>query len=177
LIERYDDNRFGRSCLVARRSIGAGVGFVTVPWVFKQSEQNFDMHSRNLSKMKDRLRPHVDRAFSALLDDLAQRGLLDETLVAWTGEFGRSPLINRDAGRDHWGRVYSTVLAGGGVRGGQVVGRSDAQGAVPADNPVHVSDFVATIYHALGYGAETRVTDPLGRPHYIVQGKPVRELF
>ncbi len=85
-------------------------------------------------------------------------------------------LLTRDAGWDHWGRVYSTVLAGG-VRGGQVVGRSDAQGAVPADNPVHVSDFVATIYHALGYGAETRVTDLLGRPHCIVQGEPVRELF
>jgi hypothetical protein len=177
LIERYGDNRFGRSCLVARRLIEAGVGFVTVPWVFRQSEQNFDTHSRNFSKMKDMLLPPVDRAFSALLDDLAQRGLLDETLVAWTGEFGRSPLINRDAGRDHWGRVYSTVLAGGGVRGGQVVGRSDAQGAVPADNPVHVSDFVATIYHALGYGAETHVTDRFGRPHLIVQGKPVRELF
>jgi len=176
-IERYGDNRFGRSCLVARRLIEAGVGFVTVPWVFKQSEQNFDTHSRNFSKMKGKLLPPVDRAFSALLDDLAQRGLLDETLVAWTGEFGRSPKINKDAGRDHWGRVYSTVLAGGGVRGGQLVGRSDAQGAVPADNPVHVSDFVATIYHALGYSADTRVTDMLGRPHYIVQGKPVRELF
>ena len=177
VIERYGDNRFGRSCLVARRLIEAGVGFVTVPWVFKQSEQNFDTHSRNFSKMKNMLLPPVDRAFSALLDDLAQRGLLDETLAAWTGEFGRSPQINKDAGRDHWGRVYSTVLAGGGVRGGQVVGRSDAQGAVPADNPVHVSDFVATIYHALGYGAETSVTDPLGRPHHIVQGKPVRQLF
>ena len=84
--------------------------------------------------------------------------------------------LYKDAGRDHWGRVYSTVLAGG-VRGGQVVGRSDAQGGVPADNPVHVSDFVATIYHALGYGAETHVTDRFGRPHLIVQGKPVRELF
>ena len=148
LIERYGDNRFGRSCLVARRLIEAGVGFVTVPWLFRQSEQNFDTHSRNFSKMKDMLLPPVDRAFSALLEDLAQRGLLGETLVAWTGEFGRTPLINRDAGRDHWGRVYSTVLAGGGVRGGQVVGRSDPQGgAVPADNPIHVSDFVATIYH------------------------------
>jgi uncharacterized protein (DUF1501 family) len=90
---------------------------MTVPWVFKQSEQNLDTHSRSFSKMKDMLLPPVDRAFSALLDDLAQRGLLDETLVAWTGEFGRTPLINKGAGRDHWGRVYSTVL-GGGVRGG-----------------------------------------------------------
>ena len=97
--------------------IEAGVGFVTVLWVFKQSEQNFDTHSRNFLKLKDMLLPPVDRAFSALLDDFAQRGLLDETLEAWTGELGRSPLINRDAGRDHWGRVYSTVL-GGGVRGG-----------------------------------------------------------
>jgi Protein of unknown function (DUF1501) len=177
LIERYGDNRFGQSCLVARRLIEAGVGFVTVPWVFKQSEQNFDTHTRNFSKMKDMLLPPVDQAFSALLEDLAQRGLLDETLVAWTGEFGRTPQINRDAGRDHWGRVYSTVLAGGGIRGGQVVGRSDRHGGVPTDNPVHVSDFVATIYHALGYGVETHVTDRLGRPHYIVQGKPVLDLF
>jgi uncharacterized protein (DUF1501 family) len=103
---------------------------------------------------------------------------LEESLVAWTGKFGRTPLINRNAGTVHWGRVYSTVLSGGGgVRGRQVVGRSDAKGAVPAENPVNVSDFVSTIYHALGCGAETRVTDPLGRPHYIVQGKPVRELF
>jgi uncharacterized protein (DUF1501 family) len=177
VLERYGDNRFGRSCLVARRLIEAGVGFVTVPWVFKQSEENFDTHSRHFPKMKDQLLPPVDRAFSALLDDLAQRGRLDETLVAWTGEFGRTPRINSSGGRDHWGRVYSTVLAGGGVRGGQVVGRSDSQGGVPADNPVHVSDFVATMYHALGYGPDTCVTDRTGRPHFVVQGKPLPELF
>lgn len=150
---------------------------MTVPWMFKQSEQNFDTHSRNFTKMRDFLLPPVDRAFSALLEDLTQRGMLDETLLAWTGEFGRTPRINGNAGRDHWGRVYSTVLAGGGVRGGRVIGRSDAQGGVPASHPVHVSDFVATIYHAMGFDADTRVTDPLGRPHYIVQGKPVLELF
>ena len=176
-IERYGDNRFGRSCLVARRLIEAGVGLVTVPWVFKQSEENFDTHSRHFTKMKEKLLPPVDRAFSALLEDLTARGMLDTTLVAWTGEFGRTPRINNNAGRDHWGRVYSTVLAGGGVRGGQVIGRSDSTGGVPADNPVHTSDFVATMYHALGYGADTRVTDPIGRPHFIVQGKPVLVLF
>ncbi|MBI2808420.1 MAG: DUF1501 domain-containing protein [Planctomycetes bacterium] len=176
-LERYGDNRFGRSCLVARRLIEAGVGLVTVPWVFKQSEQNFDTHSRNFTKMKHMLLPPVDRAFSALLEDLIQRGMLDDTVVAWTGEFGRTPRINGSAGRDHWGRVYSTVLAGGGLRGGRVVGRSDAQGGVPADNPVHVSDFVATIYHALGYDSSTRVTDPSGRPHFVVQGRPVAELI
>jgi hypothetical protein len=177
VLHRYGDNRFGRSCLVARRLIEAGVGLVTVPWVFKQSEQNFDTHNKHFDKMKSFLLPPVDRAFSALLEDLRQRGMLEETLVAWTGEFGRTPRINNNGGRDHWGRVYSTVLAGGGIRGGRVVGRSDAQGGVPADNPVHVSDFVATIYHALGYGPDTRVTDPIGRPHFIVQGKPVLELL
>lgn len=177
VLERYGDNRFGRSCLVARRLVERGVAFVTVPWMFKQSEENFDTHSRNFSKMRDLLLPPVDRAFSALLDDLAQRGMLDETLVAWTGEFGRTPRINANGGRDHWGRVYSTVLAGGGIRGGQVVGRSDAQGGEPAANAVHVSDFVATIYHALGFGNDTRVTDPSGRPHFVVPGRAVLELF
>lgn len=177
VLERYGDNRFGRSCLVARRLIEAGVGFVTVPWMFKQSEQNFDTHNKHFVKMKTQLLPVVDRAFSALIEDLEVRGMLPETLLAWTGEFGRTPKVNKNAGRDHWGRVYSTVLAGGGIRGGQVYGKSDKQGGLPADNPVHVSDFFATMYHALGYGPETRVIDPTGRPHYIVQGKPVLELF
>jgi uncharacterized protein (DUF1501 family) len=111
------------------------------------------------------------------LEDLERRGLSDKILLVITGEFGRTPRINGNAGRDHWGRVYSTVLAGGGVQGGRVVGRSDPQGGDPADNPVHVSDFVATMYHALGYGSDTRVTDPTGRPHFIVQGRPLLELF
>jgi hypothetical protein len=173
-LERYGDNRFGRSCLVARRLIEAGVGLVTVPWMFKQSEQNFDTHSKNFPKMKEKLLPPVDRAFSALIEDLQQRGMLDETLIAWTGEFGRTPKINGGGGRDHWGRVYSTVLAGGGIRGGQVYGKSDKQGGLPADNAVHVSDFFATIYHALGYSDDTHVKDPSGRPFYFVQGKPVK---
>lgn len=176
-LARYGDNRFGRSCLVARRLIEAGVGLVTVPWMFKQSEQNFDTHGKHFPKMKDMLLPPVDNGLSSLLEDLAQRGLLEQTLVAVTGEFGRTPKINGGGGRDHWGRVYSTLLAGGGVKGGRFYGRSDKQGGVPADNPVHVSDFFATMYHALGYGPDTRVLDPVGRPHYIVQGKPVLELF
>ena len=123
------------------------------------------------------LLPPVDRAVSALLEDLELRGRLSETLVSWTGEFGRTPRINNEAGRDHWGQVYSTLLAGGGVKGGRVYGRSDKQGGRPADCPVHVSDFFATMYHALGYGSETYVSDPSGRPHHIVQGKPLLELF
>jgi hypothetical protein len=177
VLERYGDNRFGRSCLVARRLVQAGVGLVTVPWMFKHSEQNFDTHSKNFPKMKDRLLPPVDRAFSALIEDLEERGLLEQTLIAWTGEFGRTPKINKGGGRDHWGRVYSTVLAGGRIRGGQVYGRSDRQGGLPRDNPVHVSDFFATMYHALGYGSDSHAIDPAGRPFFFVQGKPVPGLF
>src|SRR5262249_50790559 len=150
-LQRYGNNRFGRSCLVARRLIEAGVGLVTIPWMFKQSEENFDTHKKHFTKMKDMLLPPVDRALSALLEDLELRGRLSETLVAWTGEFGRTPRINKDAGRDHWGQVYSTLLAGGGVKGGRVYGRSDKQGGRPTDCPVHVSDFFATMYHAFGY--------------------------
>lgn len=176
-LERYGDNKFGRSCLVARRLIEAGVGVVTVPWMHLHSTKNFDTHSKHFQVMKDLLLPPVDRAFSALLEDLDERGLLDETLVAWTGEFGRTPKINNNAGRDHWGNVYSTVLAGGGIRGGQAYGTSDKMGAEPKDHPVHVTDFVATIYHALGYAPGTLVYDVGGRPHPISQGSPILGLL
>jgi len=176
-LERYGNNRFGRSCLVARRLIEAGVALVTVPWGFKQSEQNFDTHNKHFAKMKSMLLPPVDLAFSALLEDLHERGMLHETLVAWTGEFGRTPKINKSAGRDHWGRVYSAVLAGGGVRGGRFIGRSDKEGGSPVDNPVHVTDLFATMYHALGVGPDTPVYDQTGRPLFVVQGKPVPAAF
>jgi hypothetical protein len=170
---KYGDDRLGRSCLVARRLVEAGVTLVTV--IFG----GWDTHSHHLEHTRDRLLPPMNRAFAALLEDLAERGMLDSTLIAWMGEFGRTPAMNgsNPAGRDHWGRVYSTVLAGGGVRGGQVYGRSDNLAGEPKDNPVHISDFVATIYHALGYGAETQVVDPLNRPHYIVGGRPLLNLF
>jgi len=176
-VARYGDNRFGRSCLIARRLIEAGVGCVTVPWIFKQSEQNFDTHSKHFSKMKDKLLPIIDRAMAALLDDLTDRGLVDSTLVAWTGEFGRTPKINGGGGRDHWGRVYSTMLAGSGIKGGQVIGRSTKDGGLPADDAVHVTDFFATIYHALGYTSADSVKDLAGRPHHFLQGRPVSKLF
>ncbi|HIF33873.1 MAG: DUF1501 domain-containing protein [Pirellulaceae bacterium] len=176
-IERYGDNKFGRSCLVARRLVEAGVGLITVPWMYLHSTKNFDTHNNHFKLMKDLLMPPVDQAFSALLEDLDDRGLLDETLVAWTGEFGRTPKINKNAGRDHWGNVYSTVLAGGGISGGQVYGSSDKVAGEPADNPVHTTDFVTTIYHALGYADGTMVYDMGGRPRPLVEGKPVRALF
>ena len=176
-LARYGDNRFGRSCLVARRLVEAGVGCVTVPWTFKQSEQNFDTHGKHFPKMKDKLLPVVDRATAALIDDLADRGMLDSTLVAWTGEFGRTPKINGGGGRDHWGRVYSTMLAGAGIKGGQVIGKSTKDGGLPADDAVHVTDFFATMYAALGFTSADAVTDVSGRPHHFLQGRPVAKLL
>lgn len=176
-IERYGATKFGRSCLVARRLVEAGVSLVNVVW--PGHESHFDTHADHFRTTRDVLLPPMDQGFAALLEDLDERGLLDETLVAWTGEFGRTPNVNANQppGRDHWPFVYSTVLAGGGVRGGQVYGSSDAIAAYPQDNPVHVRDFVATIYHAFGFGADTTVVDPLGRPHFAVTGHPVLELF
>lgn len=174
--QRYGDHHFGRSCLVARRLVESGVRLVTVAWPITKEFTHFDTHAGNFPTMKKNL-PPMDQGISALLDDLSERGLLDETLVVCTGEFGRTPSINPNGGRDHWGSVYSTLLAGGGIRGGQVYGTSDKQGALPSDKPVHVSDFVATIYYALGYDHNTKVIDYTGRPHYIVQGRPVMALF
>ena len=174
--ERYGGSHFGRSCLVARRLVQAGVRMVTVAWPILPETPHFDTHADNFPTMKKNL-PVMDRAVSALLQDLEQRGILDETLVVCTGEFGRTPVINPNGGRDHWGPVYSALLAGAGVTGGQVYGSSDKQGGQPQDHPVHVSDFVATIYHALGYDRNTRVVDYQGRPHYIVKGQPVLPLF
>ena len=176
-IERYGDNKFGRSCLVARRLIEAGVSLVTVPWMFLHSTKNFDTHTNHFKTMKELLMPPVDQAFSALLEDLSERGMLDETLVVWTGEFGRTPRVNNAAGRDHWGAVYSTVLAGGGIRGGQAYGRSDKIGGQPIDNPVHIRDLFATIYHALGFTHDAKVYDQVGRPHFFIEGNVVEKLF
>ena len=127
--------------------------------------------------MKDLLLPPMDRAFSALLEDLDDRGLMSNTLVCWTGEFGRTPKINKGAGRDHWGKVYSTVLAGAGIRGGQVYGATDKSGGEPTDKPVYVADFIATVYKALGYDNSKLIHDRFGRPHPLVKGRAVNELF
>lgn len=139
----------------------------------------WDTQANHLQQTRDALLPPLNRAFAALLEDLGERGLLSETLVAWTGEFGRTPSMNVNSppGRDKWARVYSTVLAGGGIRSGQVLGVSDDLAAEPKDNAVHVSDFVAKIYHALGYGSETQVVDMFGRRHFIVDGTPLQQLF
>jgi hypothetical protein len=188
--DRYGRNEYGESFLMARRLIEAGVRFVTVTWMYIfpngrvsnvwDNHAGYGIHGARTGY--DLLRspvciPPLDRAYSALLEDLAQRGLLDETLVAAAGEFGRTPKINGDAGRDHWGACQSALLAGGGIRGGQVYGASDKQAAFPKDNPVSPADFLATIYHALGIDPEAEMRDRDGRPYRISEGKPVTALF
>jgi uncharacterized protein (DUF1501 family) len=137
----------------------------------------WDTHSNNNPRLKDALMPPMDQAVSALIDDLAGRGLLDETLVVWMGEFGRTPKFNSNGGRDHWGGVYSVAFAGAGVRGGQYIGASDRLGANPKESPVTPQDLLATVYHALGLEASREIQDVLGRPQAITQGDVVRGLF
>ena len=121
--------------------------------------------------------PPLDQAYSALLEDLSQRGLLDDTLVVMLGEFGRTPKINPAQGRDHWGACQSVVLAGGGMRGGQVYGSSDQHAAYPKSNPVSPEDVIATMYHALGIPSESLIYDREHRPHKISEGRPLVEIF
>jgi uncharacterized protein (DUF1501 family) len=121
--------------------------------------------------------PPMDQAYSALLDDLDARGLLDETLVVWMGEFGRTPRLNGSGGRDHWGNVFSVALAGGGIRGGVVYGASDAQGGFPRDGMVQPQDLHATIFHCLGFASDTELRDTLGRPVPITRGDVIRQIL
>jgi hypothetical protein len=164
---RYGRSSFGMGCLLARRLIEAGTRFVTV------SLGGWDTHTNNFRALRDRLLPQVDAGFSTLLADLAERGMLDDTLVVWMGEFGRTPKINRTAGRDHWPRAQSVVLAGGGVRGGQAVGRSDAQAMYPDERPVTPEDLAATIYRVLGIDSTRSYESPDGRPLRIADGGAV----
>ncbi|MGD9724593.1 MAG: DUF1501 domain-containing protein [Pirellulales bacterium] len=186
--ERYGLNPHGQSVLQARRLVERGVPLVTVFWPsdgIKNVSVYWDTHSRNFVDLRERLMPPADRAFSALLDDLSERSLLDETLVVWTGEFGRTPRVgqrNSDAGagrdgRDHWPGCFTTVLAGGGIRGGQVYGSSDRYAAYPASNPVAPVDLVATAYHLLGVPRETTLHDAQGRPMVICPGTPIEALL
>ncbi len=186
--ERYGRNPHGQSVLQARRLIERGVPLVTVFWPndgIKNVSVYWDTHSRNFIDLKERLMPVADQAFSALLDDLKQRGLFDETLVVWTGEFGRTPKIgqrNSDAGagadgRDHWPNCFTSVLAGGGIQGGQVYGASDRYAAYPASDAVQPVDLVATIYQLLGVDPELTLKDSQGRPLVICPGQPLTRLI
>jgi arylsulfatase A-like enzyme len=186
--ERYGLNPHGQSVLQARRLIERGVPLVTVFWPndgTKNVSVYWDTHSRNFTDLKTRLMPVADQAFAALLDDLAERGMLEDTLVIWTGEFGRTPRVGQrssDAGagkdgRDHWGGCFTSVLAGGGVKGGFVYGKSDKEAAFPAEKPVAPRDLIATVYHLLGVPEEQTLVDMSGRPQFIRTGKVMGELL
>ncbi len=176
--DRYGRTRFGQSCLLARRLVEHGVPFVQVNWSdHVEAEEDagdggWDNHYRNFQLMQDRQAPCLDQTLSALLTDLRQRGLLQTTMVVAVGEFGRTPRINDKAGRDHWEHCYSALLAGGGLRGGRVVGESDARAERPRERPVTPSDLAATVMHAVGITSEQAAT--LG---IMVNGHPIHEMF
>jgi hypothetical protein len=173
--DRYGRTTYGQSCLLARRLVEAGVRFVNV--YYSPGIGGWDTHTNNFPTLQNSRLPNTDVAVSALLDDLHERGLLDETLVLWFGEFGRSPRINATAGRDHWPQCYTVLLAGGGLRGGAVFGASDHRGAFPRDNPVRPDDISATLFTALGLDPQAEIRDQLGRPLPLSRGEPIRALF
>jgi uncharacterized protein DUF1501 len=173
---RYGRNTHGQCVLLARRLIEHDVPLVSVNW--HNDGQNFwDTHGNNFKRLKNDLCPPADRALTALLEDLSRTGRLDETLIVWVGEFGRGPVINGSSGREHHPRCYSGLMAGGGIRGGQVFGASDRHAAYPADKPVSPHDLVATMYHALGVRADAVLHDALNRPHRIYGGRSIDDLF
>jgi uncharacterized protein (DUF1501 family) len=161
--------------LLARRLVEAGVPFVST---VNGRSIIWDTHEDNFNRLQKNLVPPMQRAWVALIQDLKERGLLDSTLVLWIGDFGRTPMINPKAGRDHWPQCYSVVMAGGGLRGGQVVGASDSIGAVPKDRPVTPADIHATIFSALGYSSREITYQMVdGRPMPLSEGQPIRELL
>jgi uncharacterized protein (DUF1501 family) len=179
--DRYGRHMFGQSLLLARRLVDAGVPIVQVNM---GRVQNWDTHSANFKRLKNELLPPLDRGVSSLLDDLAASGRLDETLVVVTGEFGRTPRVGQNTGnvnsadgRDHWASVFSTVFAGAGVRGGQVIGQSDKNGAYPASRPFTPADLATTIYRAFGIDAETQLVDRLARPIRLSTGEEIAGLY
>jgi hypothetical protein len=175
--ERYGDHRFGRSLLLARRLAEAGVPMIAVHWNEMTVCDGWDTHAQNFRALEDELLPMLDQGLSALLDDLDSRGLLEETLVVVMGEFGRTPRINKDAGRDHWGSCQSVLLAGGGIRGGLVHGSSDRIGAYPASDAVDPVDIHATLYHVMGLDPARSVYDHLRRPFPLSQGRAITALL
>jgi hypothetical protein len=182
--ERYGSHLFGSSVLVGRRLVEAGVRFVDVYWdgyssrVPTNLDPYWDTHYKNFEQLKRVNLPYLDQTFDALMGDLEARGLLDETLVVMMSDFGRTPRVNGQAGRDHWTYCYSVLLAGAGIRGGTVCGASDGHAAYVKDRPVRPADVCATIYHCLGIDPETTVQDRTGRPVPIAHGgEAIREVL
>jgi hypothetical protein len=177
--DRYGRTKWGQSLLLARRLIEAGVRMVFVKWPREPGDINignplWDTHSNNNARMKDVLCPQFDHSFPALIEDLNQRGLLDETLVVAVGEMGRTPTFNPQGGRDHWGNVWSFLMAGAGIRTGQMIGASDRRGAEVRDGKVTPSDLTATMAHLLGIGHDAFFRDKADRPHRVTDGDPIR---
>ncbi len=175
--ERYGRNRFGQACLLARRLTEAGVPLVAIHFNEMTVCDGWDTHSKNFEALQTELLPFVDQGISALIDDLTERGRFDETLIACFGEFGRTPKINANAGRDHWGDCSTTLLAGGGIRSGVVYGESDGLAAYPKSDRVDPVDVQATIYHCLGISADDLLYDQLRRPNALTLGQPITALL
>jgi len=178
--DRYGRSRYAQSVLMARRLVEAGASCVRINWTRIKDQPNqggWDTHASHSQACKDLLMPMMDQAYSALLEDLSERGLLEETLVVWMGEFGRTPKFNGNGGRDHWGHVFSVALAGAGIRGGIVHGASDRDAAYPVEGRVEPGDLTATIFHSLGYAPETEMHDVLGRPFPISRGNVISEIL
>jgi hypothetical protein len=175
--DRYGRNRFGQAMLLARRLTESGVPMVAVHFNEMTICDGWDTHSKNFEALQTELLPYLDQGLSALIEDLDERGRLTETLIVCMGEFGRTPKINQNAGRDHWGDCSSAVLAGGGIQGGQVFGTSDKHGAFPASDAVDPVDIQATIYHCLGLDPGLTMFDHLNRPHAVTTGKVLRPLL
>ena len=176
--DRYGRSTLGQSMLLARRLVEEGVRFVNVnDKVTNGQTANWDSHENNFGRLKNDLLPPADQAFAALIDDLDERGLLDSTLVVALAEFGRTPRINGNAGRDHWPDCFSIVLAGGGVRGGTVYGSSDRFAAYPASDPVTPGDLAATLFWRFGLDPANELHDITGRPYRLADGTPLMRLF
>jgi uncharacterized protein (DUF1501 family) len=165
LRDRYGKSKFGQSCLVARRLVERGIPYVTINYA------GWDTHKENFQAMRRQL-PDMDKGLATLLQDLSERGLLDSTIVWWGGEFGRTPKVLWEApwngGRNHYGKVFSAVLAGGGFKGGQVIGSSDARGEEVKDRPVYPVDLIGSIYAQMGIEATTKLPNPEGLPTCVM---------
>jgi len=187
LREKYGKNTFGQCLLLARRLVEAGTRFVEVNWpkVANSDNHSWDVHTGLSKRLKDQAAPMFDKGLSSLIQDLSDRGMLEDTLVVAVGEFGRSPRRgvstsgnqNSDDGRDHWPYCYSAVIAGGGVKKGYVHGKSDKTGSAPLEGGVHPTELLATIYHSVGIKPDTIVYNHLNQPRELVKGEPVTALL
>lgn len=181
LRDRYGRTKFGQTVLLARRLAEAGVSMVQANWISEDKTRpnsgGWDTHEKHNESLKNWLMPSMDQTYSALIEDLDQRGMLDETLVCWVAEFGHTPRFNARLGRDHWGSVFSIALAGGGIRGGVVHGASDRLAAQPRGDAVRPSDYLATVYHLMGFPSDTHYQDVEGRPQALYRGRVLTSIL